>query len=156
MPENLSSSVSKGLRTGMHVGELIAHGGDSFNSEKMEEAEKEGAIKSHDDNFGTLEMEATQLSSADAYKPVGGGNVTLADINRYGHEMWAGNDGNVGSEEMNESTLPAHKGGRAPIPVYAGMRDAQDEVSPTQSDPSDKRSDNLLTREHGGIPGTEA
>lgn len=38
----------------------------------------------------------------------------------------------------------------------AGMRKkADDEVSPTQSDPEDRRSDNLLDREDGGIPGTE-
>lgn len=83
------------------------------------------------------------------------GGVSLADINKMGREMWAGPDGNMGSVEMNEGVLPTEDTGHTPIQVYPGMQDAYDEVNPTQSDPPDKRSDNLLTREHGGIPGTE-
>lgn len=90
--------------------------------------------------------------------PVGGGSISLADINRMGRELWSTPNGNIGSVEMNESTLPEHGGKSKPIQVYQGMRDAQafDEVSPTQSDPPDRRSDNLLEREHGGIPGKDS
>lgn len=130
-------------------------GVDGFNEEKEREAEKEGAVKSHDDNFGTMKMEAEQLPAADSYAPVGGGKITLAEISRQGQELWGGKDGNVGSLEGNASSLPAHDWDSRPIPVYKGMQDAADEVSPTQSDPSDARSDNLLSREHGGIPGTD-
>jgi hypothetical protein len=128
---------------------------DGFNEEKEREAEKEGAVKSHDDNFGTTKMEAEQLPSADSYSAVGGGRITIAEINRQGQELWGGKDGNVGSLEGNASSLPAHDWESKPIPVYPGMRDAQDEVSPTQSDPPDHRSDNLLSREHGGVDGTD-
>lgn len=83
--------------------------------------------------------EAAHLVTSDAYSAVG---VSFADIKRMGHEMWGGNDGNVGSDEGSNSSLPI---AGKPIPIHQGMQDAFDEVSPTQSDPPDSRSDNLLT-----------
>lgn len=79
-----------------------------------------------------------------AYSSVG---VSIADIEKMGQEFWNGANGNVGSPEGAASSLPEEKHG--PVPVYKGMMDAQsfDEVSPTQSDPPDKRSDNLLADE---------
>jgi hypothetical protein len=90
-----------------------------------------------------------------AYSSVG---VSVADISKMGEEFWNGMNGNVGSPEGNASSLPQQDTAPTPIRVYAGMADAQffDELEPTQSDPPDRRSDNLLSREHGGIPGTEA
>ena len=68
----------------------------TLNSKEMKEAEKEGAVKSHDgDAVATTSM-------------------SISDIARKNRDYW----GNIGTA---------------------------DEVSPTQSNPPDRRSDNLLT-----------
>jgi hypothetical protein len=120
------ASKNKGTISG------VDGGSETYNEEKMHEAARSHEVQSHD------------------YTPVGGGSITLAEINRQGNEFWAGQHGNVGSAEGSASTLPS-EGKSNPVPVYKGMQDAADEVSPTQSDPPDSRSDNLLSKEHGGM-----
>jgi hypothetical protein len=131
--------------------------GEKKSEQVLYASKNAGTIKGIDSDPMINNPEAAyEEGMAKDYKSVG--NVSLADINRMGRELWAGPDGNIGSVEGSESSLPTDDSSNGPIKVYQGMADAQaeDEVSPTQSDPPDKRSDNLLTREHGGIPGTEA
>jgi len=106
-------------------------GHDSYNEEESEKAEKKGALESHDEDYA---------------RPTTA--MTAAEINEANKKYWAGENGNLGPAE-SQATAPELAGTRvAPIPVYRGM---MDEVSPTQSDPPDARSDNLLERGHGGV-----
>jgi hypothetical protein len=107
---------------------------DSFNSEKMSEAKKEGAVKSSD----SYAQPVTAMSAG--------------EVNKKADRFWNGQDGNLGPAE-SEASAPSLAGTKVSIPVWRG---AHDEVSPTQSAPPDSRSDNLLERAHGGIPGTES
>ena len=78
--------------------------------------------------------------------------MTHAEMNKKNEQYWAQGGGNVGPA-AGEASAPSLAGTKvAPVPVWRGMAD---EVSPTQSAPPDERSDNLLSREGGGIPGTE-
>lgn len=55
--------------------------------------------------------------------------------------------------DRNHTGYRGYSGGTSKEYHVAGG--GEDEVSPTQSDPADRRSDNLLDRADGGIPGTE-
>jgi hypothetical protein len=119
-------------------------GQTSYNQSLAAQAKRAHGIVSYDES-GTaqLEQEANALGTSDdlPYKPVT--TMTLKQINDMGHELWAGPHGNVGSDVGNESSLP--QSAQKPIPVYP----AGDEVSPAQSDPPDRRNDNLLTGPNG-------
>ncbi len=75
--------------------------------------------------------------------------MTHAELNKKNEEYWH----NVGPA-ASEAEAPMLAGTKVAasdvrkIPVWRGM---MDEVQPTQSDPPDSRSDNLLSRGHGGI-----
>jgi hypothetical protein len=76
--------------------------------------------------------------------------MSAAEVNRKNEQWW----GNVGPAK-SEAEAPMLAGTKvASVPVWHGAG-VGDEVEPTQSAPPDKRSDNLLERAHGGIPGTE-
>jgi hypothetical protein len=83
--------------------------------------------------------------------------MTAAEVNKRAERFWNGEDGNIGPAESKAEAPMLAGTAVSKIPVWrgAGMGDAMDEVSPTQSAPPDTRSDNLLERGHGGIPGTE-
>jgi hypothetical protein len=78
--------------------------------------------------------------------------MSAGEVNKKADRFWNGQDGNLGPAE-SEASAPSLAGTKVSIPVWRG---AHDEVSPTQSAPPDSRSDNLLERAHGGIPGTES
>jgi hypothetical protein len=101
----------------------------TINSKLTAQAQRKGVIMSHD----APEMLATTA-------------MTQAEINKNNEKFW----GNVapGPEVLAGTRV-------APIPVYHPEGGMGDEVAPTQSDPPDTRSDNLLERPHGGVPRTE-
>ena len=86
--------------------------------------------------------------SHDAPEMVSTTAMTHAEMNAKNSEFW----GNLGPA----SNAPELAGTRVtPIPVYHPETGMGDEVSPTQSDPPDTRSDNLLERAHGGLDGVQ-
>jgi hypothetical protein len=82
------------------------------------------------------EAEKSFARDEGGYQPVTA--MTHADINKKNEQYW----GNIGPASSPEAA-PELAGTRvAPVKVYGGT---EDEVSPTQSDPGDRRSDNLLS-----------
>jgi hypothetical protein len=79
--------------------------------------------------------------------------MTASEVQKKNEDFW----GNIGPAPSEESApmLAGTKVGPSSIKVWHGAG-VGDEVSPTQSAPADPRSDNLLERGHGGIPGTES
>jgi hypothetical protein len=73
--------------------------------------------------------------------------MTAAEINEKNRGYWGGENGNVASPVH----APVVAADRKPVPVWHGH--GLDEVEPTQSEPADNRSDNLLERGHGGLDG---
>jgi hypothetical protein len=69
--------------------------------------------------------------------------MTAAEVNKANEKLW----GNIGPAPS------APESGGSSVPVYKGA--GADEVDPTQSDPSDERSNNLLDREDGGMDSSE-
>lgn len=115
-------AVAAALHTALDKEEDSEEG--TINSKLTKSAQAKGVIMSHDD-----------------HRPTSTTAMTVADINARNTRMWGGEDGNLGTPEIAQ--------GRArPIPVYDVH--GADEVAPTQSDPPDTRSDNLLERAHGG------
>lgn len=96
---------------------------ETLNEEKKNRAQSLGAIMSHDEYA----------------RPVTA--MTASDVNVANEKYWGGVGGIGPSKSAPE---PERK--HVPVKVWSG-----DEVSPTQSNPPDKRSDNLLSREHGGM-----
>jgi hypothetical protein len=92
----------------------------------------------------------TALDTGDSMELHSTTAMTAAEVNKKNEKYWGGEDGNMGPA-ASEASAPMLAGTKV-VPVWHGHTD---EVSPTQSDPPDRRSDNLLERGHGGIPGTE-
>jgi hypothetical protein len=78
--------------------------------------------------------------------------MTASEVNKKNESYW----GNLGPAPREEAApmLAGTRVGPASIKTWHGAG-VGDEVQPTQSSPPDSRSDNLTSREHGGIPGTE-
>ena len=120
-------AVAAALHTALDVERSVLHGVDdgeevTLNSHMKEQAQKKGAIMSHD----APEMIATTA-------------MTAAEVNEKNKQYWQGEKGNVSSEAKEASPALAQS-----VPVYNPH--AVDAVTPTQSWPPDTRSDNLLVR----------
>jgi hypothetical protein len=76
--------------------------------------------------------------------------MTAADVNAKNRTYWDGANGNV-SSPADAAKPPMRVVTDRKVQVYDPY--AHDEVMPTQSDPPDTRSDNLLERAHGGMDG---
>jgi hypothetical protein len=102
---------------------------DDLNTESKRQAQREGTIMSHDEPYA---------------RPVT--SMTQSDLNEANKKYWGGEAGNIGPAET-EAKAPMLAGTKV-VPVYRGAGDQDekfgDEVSPTQSDPPDSRSNNLL------------
>jgi hypothetical protein len=102
---------------------------DDLNTQSKRQAQREGATMSHDEPYA---------------RPVT--SMTQSDLNEANKKYWGGEAGNIGPAET-EAKAPMLAGTKV-VPVYRGAGDQDekfdDEVSPTQSDPPDSRSNNLL------------
>jgi hypothetical protein len=74
--------------------------------------------------------------------------MTAADVNAKNRGYWDGANGNV-SSPADAAKPPMRVVTDRKVQVYDPY--AHDEVMPTQSDPPDTRSDNLLEEGHGGM-----